>query len=316
MIPINEYSEKFENDFYDKVKKCIKESERKKLIESCNKYLPSDFFIASDIGSRFKELILLSYEKLELAHDHIIRHMGDYQTECHAKDSTGNFISGRNGEYELTQFYKTYKNAYGNLITKQKDYVKLNVKLIKESGLKTCPYCNRDYINYRHEGASGGQLDHFYCKSKFPLFALSLYNLVPSCGNCNRVKSKSSEKLISPHNQKFDFDGSLRFTYNLSATDNARVIINPRNGLEKNIDVMHISQAYQIHDTDVQELIDKSIVYSELRCKEIEDQLSKLGINQSSIKEAIFGAEPSVSEYGSKPLSKFKRDILRELKIY
>lgn len=42
----------------------------------------------------------------------------------------------------------------------------------------------------------------FFSRSKYPVFAVSLYNLVPACGNCNRIKSGGSKAFASPFDEK------------------------------------------------------------------------------------------------------------------
>lgn len=71
------------------------------------------------------------------------------------------------------------------------DYSKLpktlSYKLITESGVSVCPYCNENNI-YNTDGdhkSYRSELDHFFPKSKFPFLSLSLYNLIPSCNICN-----------------------------------------------------------------------------------------------------------------------------------
>ncbi len=62
--------------------------------------------------------------------------------------------------------------------------------LIDSLGLKTCPYCNRQYITSwtkKVNGKTTADLDHFYPKSLFPLFALSAFNFIPSCHICNSL---------------------------------------------------------------------------------------------------------------------------------
>ena len=80
-------------------------------------------------------------------------------------------------------------NGYEKLKRKAEFYAALDVKV--------CPYCNRCLIEPINDGADKktvvGELDHFYCKSKYPYLAVSLYNLVPSCGICNG-KSRKGEK--------------------------------------------------------------------------------------------------------------------------
>lgn len=92
--------------------------------------------------------------------------------------------------------------------------------------IKTCIYCNRTYIN-SYEISKGVKkrqfdLDHFIPKSKCPLFALSLYNFVPSCQVCNsRIKNsklyyediKTSDVLekLFPTSKNYNYEGSLKF---------------------------------------------------------------------------------------------------------
>lgn len=62
--------------------------------------------------------------------------------------------------------------------------------LIDSLGIKTCPYCNRQYITSWTDDKNGkttADLDHFYPKSLFPLFALSAFNFIPSCHICNSL---------------------------------------------------------------------------------------------------------------------------------
>lgn len=54
-----------------------------------------------------------------------------------------------------------------------------------------CPYCNCDDIaikDGKNRFKSKYQLDHFYDKSKYYYFAISIYNLIPVCQKCNHVK--------------------------------------------------------------------------------------------------------------------------------
>ena len=65
----------------------------------------------------------------------------------------------------------------------------LRHKIITSSGITVCPYCNRQYISYfSNKGVkyTTADLDHFYPKSIFSLFALSLYNFIPACQICNQ----------------------------------------------------------------------------------------------------------------------------------
>lgn len=79
-------------------------------------------------------------------------------------------------------YYIFVDNGYDTLKRKGK------VEFYKATGLSVCPYCNSNEIDlYRKKGEDHvtGQLDHFHPKESYPYFALSKFNLVPSCARCN-----------------------------------------------------------------------------------------------------------------------------------
>ncbi|WP_347940357.1 HNH endonuclease signature motif containing protein [Peribacillus simplex] len=60
---------------------------------------------------------------------------------------------------------------------------------------KTCPYCST---------TTAKTLDHYLPKAKFPMFAITPANLVPSCRDCNKEKddkfsNKETEMFIHPY---------------------------------------------------------------------------------------------------------------------
>lgn len=74
---------------------------------------------------------------------------------------------------------------------------------------KLCPYCSRNYINLI-EGIThnmGINLDHYYSQKDYPLFAISFFNLIPSCQPCNSA-FKGGEELddnyIHPNKDSLD----------------------------------------------------------------------------------------------------------------
>ena len=87
--------------------------------------------------------------------------------------------------------------AYTIFVTNGYERLKYKAEFYAALDVKVCPYCNRCLIEPIDDGADKktvvGELDHFYCKSKYPYLAVSLYNLVPSCGICNG-KSRKGEK--------------------------------------------------------------------------------------------------------------------------
>lgn len=90
---------------------------------------------------------------------------------------------------------------------------KLRHQLIDSLGIKTCPYCNRQYItSYVKEDNNNttADLDHYYQKSLFPLFALSSFNFIPSCHVCNSLmKGDKYVETLYPYEDSAEED--IRF---------------------------------------------------------------------------------------------------------
>lgn len=61
---------------------------------------------------------------------------------------------------------------------------------IVNSNLRVCPYCSEEVIEPTDNTKK--QIDHFLPKRKYPFFALSYYNLIPSCDTCNEVGNKGT----------------------------------------------------------------------------------------------------------------------------
>ncbi len=60
------------------------------------------------------------------------------------------------------------------------------------------------------------ELDHFYPKSRMPFFALSFYNLIPSCRSCNATEKRDKDFCISTHVNPYyeSFDDLYKFFVN------------------------------------------------------------------------------------------------------
>jgi len=127
---------------------------------------------------------------------------------------------------DRTDDKKTKKSEYHRVLTDlfvTKGYKQTFAKLpfYTSTDLWVCPYCNHvDIYPKEHNGKRHvkGDLDHFYCKEKFPYLALTKSNLIPSCKDCNGHAGKHdkdlyAEKAISPlllpHNHGIDFSIDL-----------------------------------------------------------------------------------------------------------
>ena len=104
----------------------------------------------------------------------------------------------------------------------EKEKVFTPYEFIKSLNIKACPYCNLEYaqtttVNGRNKPLRPA-FDHFYPKSKYPFFALSLNNLVPTCTTCNSsIKGdddsiKSYKDIIHPYDEeKINYSDCIKY---------------------------------------------------------------------------------------------------------
>lgn len=97
-------------------------------------------------------------------------------------------------------------------------------KHIRSYGLEVCPYCGRNNIEIEEEAGYRDDkppIDHFLPKSIYPFFALSLYNMIPCCTECNQLSNKGENNPLSDAiptntfllNPTVFYDEAIRFSY-------------------------------------------------------------------------------------------------------
>lgn len=93
---------------------------------------------------------------------------------------------------------------YEHPLEKRKtQYIKKIRDTYIEEGI-TCPYCGI---------GSSTTLDHYYCKTSLPQFAILKENLIPCCGECNKSKGtlkpkKKWKRIFNPYFDSFSIEES------------------------------------------------------------------------------------------------------------
>ncbi|PHD33534.1 hypothetical protein [Bacillus toyonensis] len=206
---------------------------------------------------------------------------------------------------------------------------------LMELGIKSCPYCNRQYISpiYSENGRMRADLDHFYNKATYPYFSISIFNLVPSCKFCN-------SSLKGMDNFEFDtnlcpyedgFGDRLKFSFEVKSygdiigDSNIRIYLQDNIGnskeeqrfldkAKKNLEAFQIENLYNYHTDEAIGLIRKRIEYSDVNIKNlINGYNEKLYRNENEVLEAILGYQMKDENLLEKNLTKFTRDICEEL---
>ncbi len=193
-----------------------------------------------------------------------------------------------------------------------------NSELVKKIGITVCPYCNREFINNRDKKTSA-QLDHFFPRSKYPIFSISLFNLVPSCYACNHIKR---EKLldISPYENNLKSDSYYEFSYLLKGVDflknreEIKIIIRPLMENKNNSSILQLEDAYEIHNDVVQEILKKKMIYSNGQIVEFLNNFKGLFHSTEEINRILYGNYLNEDDLGSRPLAKLTSDIVKNSK--
>lgn len=124
--------------------------------------------------------------------------------------------------YEIS---KVFIDTYDNFTSQKSSASWGSYKYLKQLGQYVCPYCNANYIHtiqaqvkLKSAGSRAmADLDHFIPKSLYPFFAISIYNLVPSCVYCNQRFKRNYEAdfrtFFSPFEKEIENSFQFKFTY-------------------------------------------------------------------------------------------------------
>lgn len=247
---------------------------------------------------------------------------------------------------DFKAFKTEVKNATKNLHSLTKDIKydlisdNMHHRLLSSLHIKCCPYCNRQYITTWTDETKGvnstADLDHFYQKSKYPLFALSLFNFVPSCQICNsRMKNSNDTETLYPYEEGMD---EFRFRCNPknSSSDDlvdlwlANKTNDPKKLLEKyklelfdnsdddsdvkhiqrikgSKEVFHLEEVYQTHlEAAINEMLKIRIYFSGDYSKYAKKTLDDIGLKNDN-DSTTTGDSSNHSE------SKFSEDEMRDI---
>lgn len=170
------------------------------------------------------------------------------------------------------------------------------------------------------------ELDHFFNKIDFPWFSISIFNLIPSCKNCNYIKGRK-ELTLNPflggyENQKIFFiksSGNLikQLINNRIDVNELDISVMENIELKKTNETLNLNDRYSCHKEEAKEILEKELLFTEEVKKEILNLFSKeikINISLTELEEIIFNVEKKSTNYKNKVLSKFTNDIIDDLR--
>lgn len=208
--------------------------------------------------------------------------------------------------------------------------------------VSVCPYCNRQYITVLNKTEKGtATFDHYYREKTYPIFKLTLYNLVPSCYTCNSVlKGQDNREHLNPWRMKREeikFDVKLLkgeadilknyfAGYGKQKYTDAELLV--QNGVPGDIEtdnslaVFELQSMYAVHTQYAAQFAAKAQKYERGKYKErLVDKLKAAGfaVDEEMLDRMMYGFPAKVigtkeeSAYAMHmPLYKMKRDLVKK----
>lgn len=206
---------------------------------------------------------------------------------------------------------------------------------LKVLGIKTCVYCNANSTLAvgAYTKKAFCQFDHILPKSRFPFLSVSMYNLVPSCANCNQ--SKSNKEDINIKNPYFScFHSKIKFNAifknsilipaitNLVKDNDFELKLLPKKGNMKNIiksynDMFLLEGVYCHYNDLVADILNKRIVFDDWKRQGLDNfkVRGKSLITENTVKRYILGNYFEEKDFHKRSLSKLTHDIAKQAKI-
>jgi hypothetical protein len=316
MIHIHSYGEA--KIFHGKLVKCwffrkIKGGKSRKEGHNCGDtnclVCKSSEHIQKDLPNQLKTFLLKdnNIEKLVSGEPNILLSLvKEFENVKFSQDDTEKI----NSFFIKTGYENWFQNKYSKVFLD-----KLN--------LDTCVYCNRNYTLNLVRDRARAELDHWFPKDKYPILSLSFYNLIPSCHSCNHIKGSPNinwlealDNYIHPYLPEKDQYFKFGFNFNLSLNDyNVELEVEKGTKMEKTLVANNLKEIYSSNaNKELKDLIDLRYKYSDNYIDILINQTFKGLMTEEEIYRMVFSIEIDEKKYHQRPFSKFKHDIIEELK--
>jgi hypothetical protein len=223
---------------------------------------------------------------------------------------------------KIAKFFKYVRTIFNYDILKSDEHYN-SYSLTTNLGVRTCVYCNRNYTLTQRKRDQGRlmnpQLDHWYPQSRYPLLQISFHNLIPCCEICNtRVKNETPFSLKTHFHPYQEKQKEIYFNYRIKYLNDQYEIFftDQSDPIKKSTcEEMFIDRMYEAHQYELSDLIKLKEAYSESYLKSLRYAFPGANLTDNDIYRLAIGTESDPKEFHKRPMSKFKYDILKELKI-
>lgn len=224
-------------------------------------------------------------------------------------------------DYRKAKYDYIEDTGYKNFAKKKKEYNAYD--LAKSLNINACVYCNRNYtftVTKSKKEILRPDIDHYYDKSSYPILALSFYNLIPSCTECNRTLKGTIHFNINDylHPYEDDFNTNAKFNYTYKTKETIEITLKTNDTrTQKIIDAFQLDTIYnEGYQDTVFELIQKAEIYNESYIDELMQKYEgTLFKNREDLLRLITCGYANDEDLHKRPLSKLIKDISEELSL-
>ena len=167
------------------------------------------------------DLQLISDERNSIYLPNIIAEMQATTTASVIKKQLKSLISKKQGNHNFSEeeirLFPGWVQELGDLFNYGAMSQVFGHDITNNIDLDICPYCNNEDIEtISIEGAeTRPDIDHYFPKSKFPFFALTLSNLIPAGNRCNQKYKRANSMLgyVHPYIRGVGRNSLFNFNY-------------------------------------------------------------------------------------------------------
>lgn len=246
----------------------------------------------------------------------------------------------------LLENHKSYKTSLKTKINKIFNYKYfINKKenkydaydLANSLNLRTCLYCNRSYTltlqkgNTDNDKITRPEFDHFFDQDTYPMLALSIFNLIPSCKICNSTLKNTTEFSIAEYIHPYIDNTVLNYNYEflpyevsaiLGASSKLGVKIKAistdtllNSKIKKSADIFKLNDIMSSHSEELKDIFDIKHHFAPRYFQELVKNYESLDLEYDDMFRIIFGTYSQEADFSKRPFSKLKKDILLELGV-
>ncbi len=317
-VKIKEALDKHKIGLLDTLKKRVSNCQN----ESVKNYLTNEKLTAL-LVSRPKELVQLNNDFYDSIDNSSLEGYYLFKENAHVKYVDLSTTQQKRNRTKYNAINKVIRKIfnYENSFSKKHEDLKVYraYKLAEYLKIDTCIYCNRLYTKTvsNPKKITRPEFDHWFPKSRYPLLALSFFNLIPSCHVCNSSVKGNTDFAISDFVHPYlDKKIGIKYSYENTKYNTYRFKINHSSLKEETtIKAFKLKEIYETHEDEIKELLKIRKVYSNDYLKKLATLFDGLAISEEEIYRLAFGTYLDEDNFEKRPLSRMKRDILREIGI-